>query len=77
MPFEEARNHNEPSKKKRRGPRRTCPKVTPWNPPGHVSKKARNGGRCDYWNPNDGHCSHWKAKDSLACPCHRELYEGR
>ena len=74
MPFEEARI-NRP-KKKRRGPLRTCPKVTPWYPPKHVSKKAMNGGRCNYWNPIDRHCSHWKAKDSLACPCHVEVYEG-
>ena len=78
MPFEEARKYiNPPPKKKQRRVRRNCPKVTPWTPPKRISKKARNGGRCDYLTPDGTHCSHWQAPKSLACWCHREAYEGR
>ena len=56
--------------------RRTCPKVTPPKPPKWIRKNEAVGGRCNYIAPDDSLCSHWRAKDSLACPCHIEAYEG-
>jgi hypothetical protein len=56
--------------------RRTCPKVTPRKPPKWVSKKETVGGRCNYIGADGNLCPHWRAKDSLACPCHVEAYEG-
>ena len=56
--------------------RRTCPKVAPHKPPSWVSKKDLVGGRCNYIGPDGIPCSHWRARDSRACPCHVEAYEG-
>ena len=56
--------------------RRTCPKVTPSKSPSWVSKKETVGGRCDYIGPDNNLCPHWRARDSYACPCHIEAYEG-
>lgn len=56
--------------------RRTCPKVTPHKPPSWVSKKETVGGRCNYIPPDGKLCPHWRARDSFACPCHVEAYEG-
>jgi hypothetical protein len=56
--------------------RLTCPKVAARRPPSWVSEKEAVGGRCDYLGPDGGLCPHWRAKDSYACPCHVEAYEG-
>ena len=56
--------------------RRSCPKVTKHKPPSWVSKKEAVGGRCDYVGPDGRPCPHWRARDSRACPCHVEAYEG-
>lgn len=56
--------------------RRTCPKVTPRKPPKWVSRRETVGGRCNYIGPDGNLCPHWRARDSLACPCHVEAYEG-
>lgn len=61
----------------RRRVRRSCPKVTPPKPPSYVSKKEAVGGRCNYIPPDGKLCPHWRARDSRACPCHVEAYEGR
>jgi hypothetical protein len=65
----------EPAPKRQRV-RRTCPKVTPFKPPSWVSKKETVGGRCNYIGPDENLCPHWRAKDSFACPCHVEAFEG-
>ena len=57
--------------------RRKCPSPTPLNPPKRISKKAINGGRCDYLDPDGKHCSHWQAPDSEACYCHFDAYMER
>ena len=56
--------------------RRTCPERTRRKPPSWISKKDIVGGRCDYIGPDKKLCSHWRARDSRACPCHVEAYEG-
>lgn len=56
--------------------RRTCPKLTPRKPPKWVSKKEAVGGRCNYIDPEGSLCPHWRARDSDACSCHVEAYEG-
>lgn len=61
---------------KRERVRRTCPKVTPRKPPSWVSKKETVAGRCNYIGPDKNLCPHWRARDSYACPCHVEAYEG-
>ena len=42
-----------------------------------ISKKAKNGGRCDYLDPDGNICSHWQAPDSDACYCHFDAYMER
>jgi len=66
---------SEPEPKRERV-RRSCPKVTRHKPPSWVSRKETVGGRCDYVYPDGALCSHWRARDSNACPCHVEAYEG-
>ena len=56
--------------------RRTCPEVTPRKPPSWVSRREAVGGQCDYIGPDGKLCPHWRARDSRACPCHVEAYEG-
>ena len=63
-----------PPKRRRR---RKCPKPTPANRPRRISKKAANGGRCDYIDPDGNHCSHWQAPGSDACWCHFDAYMER
>jgi hypothetical protein len=70
-----ASSQSEPPPKKERV-RRTCPKVTRSKPPSWVSKKEAVGGRCNYIGPDKNLCPHWRARDSYACPCHVEAYEG-
>ena len=57
--------------------RRNCPKRTPLNRPKRISTKAKNGGRCDYLDPDGKHCSHWQAPGSDACYCHFDAYMER
>ena len=61
---------------KRERVRCTCPKVTRSKPPSWVSKKEAVRGRCNYIGPDGNLCPHWRARDSYACPCHVEAYEG-
>ena len=56
--------------------RATCPKVPSFKPPSWLSKKEMVGGRCNYMGPDKNLCHHWRARDSHACPCHVEAYEG-
>jgi hypothetical protein len=65
----------EPTPQRRR--RRGCPKRTPLNRPRRISKKAKNGGRCDYLDPDGKICSQWQAPDSDACWCHFDAYNAR
>ena len=63
---------NEAPRRKRRT---SCPKVTPRKRPGHISKKASLGGKCDLIDLQGNSCMHWIARDSSwACYCHREQY---
>lgn len=71
-----ATSQPEPAPKRERV-RHTCPKVTPRTPPAWVSMKETVRGRCDYIGSDKKLCLHWRAKDSYACPCHVEAYEGR
>ena len=57
--------------------RRACPNPTPRTRPKRISKKAKNGGRCDYLDPDGNICSHWQAPDSDACYCHFDAYMER
>ena len=71
------RSSSWPSKDEPVAPRRrryTCPKRTQPNRPKRISKKAINGGRCDYIGPDGNICSHWQAPGSDACWCHFDAY---
>ncbi len=70
-----AQSPTDPAPKRRR--RRKCPKRTSLNRPRRISKKAKNGGRCDYIGPDGKICSHWQAPGSDACWCHFDAYMER
>lgn len=60
---------------KRRLRRRRCPKIRGGKPK-YIGKADLLDGLCDFIDPDGAWCNHWRARDSGACPCHRDRYNG-